>query len=120
MRDGASGLVAIAAEGPAAVILDLLMPEMDGLEFLSRLRPTQRGRRLPVLVWTGKDLSGPEVQELRARAQALVPKGEPGMGAVLRALGEALGEGDFAPAPPAPRRKRAGARGARGGRGGDA
>lgn len=118
--DTVSGLAAVAAKDPAAVILDLLMPGLDGFEFLSRLRRTDRGRPLPVLVWTGKDLSGAEVERLRASAQALVRKGEPGMGPVLRALGEALADGDGDGAVAAGRRRKGVARRTRPGRGGDA
>jgi len=74
--DGISGLRAVAEEKPAVVVLDLLMPEMDGLEFLRRLRRTDIGRHTPVIVWTVKDLSAGERDELHASAQAVVLKGE--------------------------------------------
>jgi PAS domain S-box-containing protein len=67
-------LDSISKEPPAALILDLLMPEMDGFEFLSRFRRTPAGRHTPVIVWTGKDLSDREREELDALAQAVVAK----------------------------------------------
>ena len=74
--DGAAGLRAAEAEHPDAVILDLLMPGMDGFQFLEAFRRTPRGRRTPVIIWTIKDLTAEERARLRAAAQAIVLKGE--------------------------------------------
>ena len=74
--DGAAGLKAAEAEHPDAVILDLLMPGMDGFQFLEAFRRTPRGRRTPVIIWTIKDLTAEERARLRAAAQAIVLKGE--------------------------------------------
>jgi CheY-like chemotaxis protein len=70
----AQALESIATEAPAAVVLDLLMPGMDGFEFLSRFRRTAAGRRTPVIVWTVKDLSSREREELESLAQSVVSK----------------------------------------------
>jgi PAS domain S-box-containing protein len=67
-------LDSIAGDPPAAVVLDLLMPGMDGFEFLSRFRRTPAGRRTPVIVWTVKDLSSREREELDSLAQSVVSK----------------------------------------------
>jgi signal transduction histidine kinase/CheY-like chemotaxis protein len=77
--DGASALAAAAAAPPDAVVLDLLMPGIDGFAFLERFRATPAGATVPVLVWTGKDLTRAERQQLHASAQAIVSKatGEP-------------------------------------------
>jgi CheY-like chemotaxis protein len=48
--DGAAGLEGVAAHDPDCVLLDMLMPVLDGLEFLTRLRAG--GSRLPVIVLT--------------------------------------------------------------------
>jgi two-component system phosphate regulon response regulator PhoB len=50
--DGAQGLERIADWRPDLVVLDLVMPEMDGLEVLRRLRSEPATKRLPVLVLT--------------------------------------------------------------------
>jgi protein-histidine pros-kinase len=74
---GASALEAAVRQPPAAVVLDLMMPEMDGFEFLRRFRATDRGRRTPVIVWTvKKDLSANERELLRTSARAFLAKGE--------------------------------------------
>jgi PAS domain S-box-containing protein len=73
---GAAGLAAAATESPAAVILDLLMPEMDGLAFLHAFRRTVAGRTTPVIVCTVKDVTRKERDQLQALAEAVVLKGD--------------------------------------------
>ncbi len=73
--NGEAGLALVREQVPAAVILDLLMPEMDGFEFLSRFRADVRHRRVPVIVWTIKDLDARDLDRLREGAQAVLLKG---------------------------------------------
>jgi CheY-like chemotaxis protein len=75
-----------AAEPPGAVILDLLMPGMDGFEFLDRFKRTRIGQGTPVIVWTAKDLTSQERVRLSASAQAVVLKSEGGTGQLLQDL----------------------------------
>ncbi|MBI3271851.1 MAG: response regulator [Planctomycetes bacterium] len=70
----------------AAVILDLLLPGIDGFEFLRRFRDLPACRVVPVLVWTSKDLTPSEQQKLRAAAQAVVLKATGGTSGLLREL----------------------------------
>jgi len=49
---------------PDLILLDLMMPEMDGFEFLDKLRQTPDWQSIPVIVITAKDLSSAERQEL--------------------------------------------------------
>ena len=51
-RDGAAGLRALEGDLPCALILDLMMPVMDGWQVLERLRADPRTASLPVLVIT--------------------------------------------------------------------
>jgi CheY-like chemotaxis protein len=81
--DGA--LETAAKELPAAVILDLMMPDQDGFDFLRRFRKLPRARHVPVIVWTGKDLTKTERQKLVSSAQGIVLKGD-GPGTLLKEL----------------------------------
>lgn len=72
--DGAAGLTAAAAAAPAAVVLDLLMPTMDGLEFLARYRATPAGRGVPVIVSSAKELTVADRARLSEAATRVVPK----------------------------------------------
>jgi PAS domain S-box-containing protein len=73
-QDAASALKAASTERPAAVVLDLMMPEMNGFEFLKRFRKTPNGRRTPVIVWTGKDLTETERAALRSSVSSIAKK----------------------------------------------
>jgi CheY-like chemotaxis protein len=73
-RDGLAALEAAATSPLIAVVLDLVMPGVDGFEFLERFRRTEAGRRTPVIIWTVKDLSAHDHARLRESAHAVVVK----------------------------------------------
>ncbi|WP_437679062.1 response regulator [Sorangium sp. So ce131] len=85
-HDGAHGLGVLVEERPAAVVLDLLMPGMDGFEFLERFRELGGGPRVPVFVWTVKDLTAEERTRLRASAHAIFQKGRQGVNVLLEEI----------------------------------
>jgi CheY-like chemotaxis protein len=58
---------------------------MGGFEFLDHLRRDATLRRIPVIVWTGKDLTLDERAMLRASAKAVIAKGSVGGGAAVLA-----------------------------------
>jgi PAS domain S-box-containing protein len=76
VQSAGDGLTAAAARAPAAVVLDLVMPDTDGFGFLKRFRATPSGRRTPVIIWTVKDVTRKERDALEAAAQAIVLKSE--------------------------------------------
>ena len=53
-ESGESALTVVAAERPALVVLDLMLPAMDGLEVCRRLRAAEATRALPVIMLTGR------------------------------------------------------------------
>jgi PAS domain S-box-containing protein len=71
---GEDALAFAASEQPLAVVLDLVMPGVDGLEFLIRFREHVENRAVPVLIWTMKDLSQDDHRKLRQLAQVIVEK----------------------------------------------
>jgi signal transduction histidine kinase/CheY-like chemotaxis protein/HAMP domain-containing protein len=85
-QDGESALAAARAGSPSAIVLDLMMPGMNGFEFLDRLRSDPSGRTVPVIVWTVMDLTREQQTRLRASAQAVVSKGNGGSAAVVAQL----------------------------------
>jgi two-component system response regulator MprA len=70
--DGRAALNAIAEAPPDAVVLDVLMPELDGLEVCRRLRAA--GDRTPVLVLTARDAIADRVRGLDAGADDYLVK----------------------------------------------
>jgi signal transduction histidine kinase/CheY-like chemotaxis protein len=60
---------------PALILLDLMMPEMDGFELLQKLREREPWRAIPVVVVTAKDLTSDERQALASRTEQVIEKG---------------------------------------------
>ncbi|HEY1937841.1 MAG TPA: ATP-binding protein [Candidatus Angelobacter sp.] len=75
-HNGQEALDMVERERPDAVILDLVMPGMGGLEVLQKLRDQERTRRLPVIIYTSKILSGEEKNLLNVLAARLVSKSD--------------------------------------------
>jgi CheY-like chemotaxis protein len=59
---------------PALVLLDLMMPEMDGFQFLDRIREDETRRAVPVVVLTAKDLTADERAFLAERTILVLGK----------------------------------------------
>jgi CheY-like chemotaxis protein len=75
--DGRSALGMLDEIKPQAMVLDLMMPEMDGFEVLIQLRERPEYVDLPVIIWTAKDLTPEDDRRLRASARAICHKGSP-------------------------------------------
>jgi CheY-like chemotaxis protein len=71
---GEAALAFAAVEQPLAVVLDLVMPGVDGIEFLIRFREMVGNRAVPVIIWTMKDLTAGDHKRLRELAQGIVAK----------------------------------------------
>ncbi len=77
-------------EAPAAILLDLLMPVMDGFEFLQQLRARADWQSIPVLVLTAKTLTAEERSELASMAQRVLAKGDSGHLGLAQVLREGV------------------------------
>lgn len=58
VRDGVSALQSVHSWQPHALVLDILVPQLQGLDLLKQLREAESGKSLPVLVLTNFDESG--------------------------------------------------------------
>jgi PAS domain S-box-containing protein len=74
-EDGRSGLACVQQSRPDLVILDLMMPLMDGFDFAAELRQREEGRGIPVVVTTARDLSAADRERLNGHVQAVLSKG---------------------------------------------
>jgi HAMP domain-containing protein/CheY-like chemotaxis protein/signal transduction histidine kinase len=71
---GSDALAAVENEQFDCVVLDLRLPDMTGFELLEELAQSKSGSELPVVVFTGKDLSPEEDARLRMLARSVVVK----------------------------------------------
>jgi CheY-like chemotaxis protein len=93
VADAENGRVALArlAEAPTdLVLLDLIMPEMDGFDFLDEVRRFEAGRRTQVVVVTAADLSYADRQRLNGGVLRVLQKGSHSRDELLSDLHELL------------------------------
>ncbi len=74
--DGEQGLAAFAAERPGLVLLDLMMPVLDGFGFLDELAKRFPRHRVPVVVLTAKELTPEDFDRLNGRVARILAKGD--------------------------------------------
>jgi threonine synthase len=75
-NDGKSAVEMIMREHPDLVILDLMMPDMDGFQVMDALQQHNETKDIPVIVITAKELTPAEKQRLQGRIQTLMQKGD--------------------------------------------
>jgi PAS domain S-box-containing protein len=75
LQDGEEALRRLDELRPAALVLDLMMPGLDGFMLLDLLRERPAWRHLPVFVWTALSLGEADYARLSASAQAIATKG---------------------------------------------
>jgi PAS domain S-box-containing protein len=84
--DGRAALKVVEQARPAAIILDLLMPGMDGFEFMEQFRRRPDSSAIPVIIWTVKDLTAEDRARLQASVQGVVIKGHSGTAQLFEEL----------------------------------
>ncbi len=89
---GEQALVQVSSSRPRAIVLDLLMPEVDGFEFLARFRRDPANRQIPVIVWTLKDLTAEDHARLQNLAQTIIIKQHGGTTALVDQLKSLLSD----------------------------
>ena len=75
-EDGRAGLELVQKELPDLVVLDLMMPEMDGFAVIEAMRANQETATIPIIVATAKELTPDEKSRLSGHIQALLQKGD--------------------------------------------
>jgi CheY-like chemotaxis protein len=89
-ENGRVALERMAARLPDAIVLDLLMPEMDGFEFVAELRSRAEWRKLPVLVLTAMELSEEDHRRLNGDVERVIRKSGQPREELLHEVGAAL------------------------------
>jgi CheY-like chemotaxis protein/signal transduction histidine kinase len=73
--DGSEGLARLADKRPDVILLDLMMPGMDGFDFLEALRAEESYADVPVIVVTAKELTDEDHDRLNGGAAQILQKG---------------------------------------------
>ena len=89
-KDGKEGLEMVENSKPALVLLDLMMPEMDGFEFAENLRTNKKWLDIPVVVITAKDLTSEEHSKLKGNVEAIMQKGSYSKDELLSEIGRRI------------------------------
>jgi signal transduction histidine kinase/CheY-like chemotaxis protein len=74
-ENGIKALEILTSHQPGLILLDLMMPEMDGFEFVNELRKQPLWREIPVVVLTAKELTQKDIAQLNGYVERIVQKG---------------------------------------------
>jgi signal transduction histidine kinase/CheY-like chemotaxis protein len=91
-ENGYLGLMRVAERIPSVILLDLLMPNMNGQEFLNELELNERWQGIPVIALTAMELDENERRSLEKRVSMVIQKGAYSIDQVLNAVREILGK----------------------------
>ena len=72
---GKIGIKQIENQIPGLILLDLMMPEMNGFEFINEIQKNTEWMKIPVVVVTSKDLSKEEQNQLKGNVEMVLQKG---------------------------------------------
>ena len=97
--NGRRGLEMVGEADPAIILLDLMMPEMDGFEFLSEIRRSDRWRDIPVIIVTAKVLNDEDRRRLEGNVEGILHKEDQPMDALLAELSRMLRDRSRVPGP---------------------
>jgi len=75
-ENGKAGLQAVAESKPAVILLDLMMPVMNGFDFVRELRKNKDWQEIPVVILTAKDLTVEDRQQLKGNVERVLQKGD--------------------------------------------
>jgi len=87
-ENGRVALECLRGMSPSVVLLDLMMPEMDGFEFVAEFRRHEASRGIPIVVITARDLSREDRERLNGYVQKILQKGAHGRDALLAEVRE--------------------------------
>jgi len=87
---GVEGVELAEKHQPDLIILDLMMPDIDGFEVIRRLRRSKATKNIPIVIVTAKELSEKEQQFLRENIQHIMIKGKFTKEELMKGVKEAL------------------------------
>jgi CheY-like chemotaxis protein len=73
---GKAGLELALKKKPDLIILDLMMPDVDGFEVVSKLREDPAASQIPILIYTAKNITSEDRERLQGNIQSIIQKGD--------------------------------------------
>ncbi|NOV04371.1 ATP-binding response regulator [Paenibacillus planticolens] len=73
--NGRAALQSMSQSLPQLILLDLMMPKMDGFEFVTELRKNEDWRQIPIVVVTAKDITSEDRMRLNGYVKNIIQKG---------------------------------------------
>jgi CheY-like chemotaxis protein len=98
-ENGRAGLQAVAQSPPSIILLDLMMPVMNGFDFIRELRKNKDWRAIPIVILTAKDLTVEERFQLKGNVELVLQKGDYSRERLLDEVRD-LVRGSLRPMPP--------------------
>jgi PAS domain S-box-containing protein len=98
--DGRAALARIEADHPDLILLDLMLPRMDGFELVEEVRRHKSWESIPIVVITGADLDPEARRRLQGRVEQVLQKGLYGRDELLDEVRALVGEHDRGLSPP--------------------
>ena len=75
-ENGREGLHAVAQNLPSIILLDLMMPVMNGFDFIRELRKNEEWAKIPIVILTAKDLTVEDRAHLKGNVELVLQKGD--------------------------------------------
>lgn len=91
-ENGKVALEHLEDKKPSLILLDLLMPEMDGFEFVARLRQNEKWQSIPVVVLTATNLSAKDQARLHGYVETIFQKESCSSDNLLQLIHQQIGQ----------------------------
>jgi CheY-like chemotaxis protein len=105
-ENGRLGLESMEKTRPRLILLDLMMPEMDGFEFVNRVREKAEWALIPIVVLTAYDLTNEDRRRLNGYVETIIQKAGGTREVLLHQLSRFLQDNSAPRATPVPEQKR--------------
>ena len=88
--DGQEAIESVKRSRPDLIILDLMMPNVNGFDVIEYLKGGEETKEIPIIVLTGKELTRKQTQDLNGKVERIVKKGILGMEEILKVVRDTL------------------------------
>jgi len=88
--DGEQAIESVKHSRPDLIILDLMMPNMNGFEVIEYLKESEETRQIPIIVLTGRELTRTQTHDLNGKVERIMKKGILGMEEILETVNRTL------------------------------